>query len=228
MADPARPGLTVRPATPGDVPAIAGVFGRAFEDYRRGLGVSPEALARLWSASLEARVASTTVAALPDGRVAGFVVAALPGVKERYGGWRESRRQMRVWRQELGAAAFWRLPLLFIPMGLAYAKRQARKDEVYVSLIAVEPELQGRGVGQALLAAVDDQARAAGAAAILLHTASTNARARAAYARAGYELVCTARAPWLGPARIPAYLAYRKPLRPDPTPRLAAFARQQR
>jgi len=46
---------------------------------------------------------------------------------------------------------------------------------------------------------------------------------RAFAARAGYEVVCTVRAAWAGPARIPAYVALRKPLRPDPAPRIAAL-----
>jgi ribosomal protein S18 acetylase RimI-like enzyme len=108
-------------------------------------------------------------------------------------------------------------------MALAYAQRHARQDELYVSLIGVEPNVQGRGIGQVLLAGAEDEARACGARAILLHTSSTNVRAQASYRRAGYELVCTVRAPWAGPAGIPAYLALRKPLEPDETPRLDAL-----
>jgi ribosomal protein S18 acetylase RimI-like enzyme len=209
-----------RPATHADVDTVAAIFGRAFEDYRRGLGVDAQTLTRLWHGSLGARVASTTVAALPDGRVAGFVLTVKPGETEQYGSRRDGRERMRVWREVFGLRSFWRVPALFMPMGLAYSRRHAHKDELYVSLLGVDPDLQGRGVGQALLAAADAQARAAGAAAILLHTASTNARARASYARAGYTLVCTVRAPWRGPAQIPAYVALRKPLVPDTTPRL--------
>jgi ribosomal protein S18 acetylase RimI-like enzyme len=212
--------VTVRPATAADLRGIVGIFGRAFDDYRRGLGLGPEALGCVWRSSLAARLEATRVAETADGRLAGFVVFVRPGETERYGSRREARDRLRVWGRVLGLRAFWRLPAFFIPMALAYARRHARKDEVYVSLVAVDPPCQGRGVGQALLAAVEEEARAAGASAILLHTASTNTRARAAYARAGYELVCTVRAPWLGPARIPAFLALRKPLRPDPTPTL--------
>jgi GNAT superfamily N-acetyltransferase len=105
-------------------------------------------------------------------------------------------------------------------MGMAYSRRHQAPDELYVSLIGVDPPYQGRGIGQALLGAAEAEARQVGAAAVLLHTAATNTRARAAYARAGYELVCTVRAPWSGPAGIPAYVALRKPLRPAPTPLL--------
>jgi ribosomal protein S18 acetylase RimI-like enzyme len=213
-------GIAVRPAMPEDALGIAGVFGRAFDDYRRGLGLDAEAVGRLWQGSLAARVESTRVAVTPAGTVVGFVVFVRPGEKERYGSRREGRRQAGRWRRELGFGSFWRAPLLFIPMGLAYARRHARKDEMYLSLLGVDPGVQGRGIGQALLAAAEEEARACGAAAILLHTSSANTRAQASYHRAGYELVCTVRAPWPGPAGIPAYLALRKPLSPEPTPRL--------
>lgn len=205
------------------MPQIAAIFGRAFEDYRRGFGVSAEALAAFWTESLAARVAQTTVAVLPNGRVAGFIVTVQPGQQEQYGGASTMRQRMRLMREVLGWRGLWRPAALFIPMGLAYARRHTRKDEFYISLVGVDPDIQGRGVGRALLEAAEAQARAGGAAAILLHTAASNMRARHTYARAGYELICTVRAPWRGPAGIPAYVALRKSLQADPTPRLDAL-----
>jgi ribosomal protein S18 acetylase RimI-like enzyme len=209
---------TLRKATLADIPHIAALFGRAFDDYRRGLGVTTDQLAAFWSISLEARADQTTVAVLPDQTIAGFIITVKPGAEERYGRPGSFRRRLSLMRRAITWSWLWRMPTLFIPMGLAYAKRHARKDELYISLIAVDPALQGRGIGQALLQAAEEEARAANAAAILLHTAATNARARASYHRAGYQLVSTVRAPWPGPARIPAYVALRKPLRTDPTP----------
>ena len=49
--------------------------------------------------------------------------------------------------------------------------------------MAVEPEARGRGVGAALLAGAEREARAAGARRIALHA---QARARALYARGGF------------------------------------------
>jgi ribosomal protein S18 acetylase RimI-like enzyme len=220
LGGPPATGVALRPATPEDVPAIARIFGAAFEDYRRAFGVDAATLGEIWRGSLAARVEATTVALLADGTVAGFVVTVKPGARERYGGARDDGQRASRWWQALGPRAFWRLPAAFIPMGLAYARRSQAKDELYLSLIAVDPAYQGRGIGQALLRGAESEARAAGAAAVLLHTAATNDRARASYARAGYELVCTVRAPWRGPAGIPAYVALRKPLGPQPTPRL--------
>ena len=215
--------VAVRPARPGDVPAVATLFGEAFDDYRRGFGVSAAELTELWEGSLAARIPRTLVAETPDGALVGFAVYVRPGEKEQYGGATEGRRRMSRWRRTMRWAAFWRPALLFIPMGLAYARRHTRSDELYVSLVGVDPQAQGRGVGQVLLAAVEQVAREGGAQAILLHTASNNVRALRAYRRAGFDLICTVRAPWRGPAGIPAYVAMRKALLPDATPRLEAY-----
>ena len=214
--------VTLRKATPDDAFRIAALFGRAFDDYRRGLNVTAAQLAAFWSPSLAARVEQTTVALHPDGSIGGFVVTVAPGAEERYVRPGTLRERLALVRSTVRPSWFWRMPALFIPMGLAYAKRHALKDEHYISLIAVDPARQGQGIGQALLQAVDEEARTHNAAAILLHTASSNTRARAAYRRAGYELISTVRSPWPGPANIPAYVALRKPLGPQPTPRLEA------
>jgi ribosomal protein S18 acetylase RimI-like enzyme len=219
-----RSTVYLRRASPEDAPHIARVFGRAFDEYRRGFGVEPEALAEFWQASLAARVKQTIVAVLADGHLAGFIVTVAPGAKEQFGDRGAFRNRLALMRRTLGWARLWRLPALFIPMGLTYTRRSTRPDEHYVSLVGVDPALQARGIGRALLAAVEAEARRCGAAAVLLHTASTNHRARVAYSRAGYELVSTVRTPWRGPAGIPAYVTLRKPLRPNATPRLEGLS----
>lgn len=221
MPAPVQIDLAIRQASPEDVRHTAAIFGRAFDDYRRGLNVTAEQLSAFWSVSLAARVEQTTVAALPEGTIAGFVVTVAPGAQERYGRPGSLRDRLSLMRSTVQPSWVWRMPALFVPMGIAYSRRHARQDELYLSLIAVDPAHQGKGVGQALLRAVDAEARSQNAAAILLHTASSNSRARAAYHRAGYELVSTVRSPWSGPARIPAYVALRKPLGPRPATTLS-------
>ncbi len=57
----------------------------------------------------------------------------------------------------------------------------------HVSDIVVMPEAEGHGVGQALMAAADDWARALGYRVLSLHVFDGNARARAFYQRLGYR-----------------------------------------
>jgi ribosomal protein S18 acetylase RimI-like enzyme len=57
-----------------------------------------------------------------------------------------------------------------------------------VTGVAVDPELQGRGVGAALMAAVHDEARRRGARKLSLRVLGENEPARRLYERAGYEV----------------------------------------
>ena len=60
------------------------------------------------------------------------------------------------------------------------------EDQSFVAYMAVEPELRERGVGAALLARAEDEARRAGVPYISLMVTEENAAARALYERAGY------------------------------------------
>lgn len=57
----------------------------------------------------------------------------------------------------------------------------------YVGELAVAELSEGRGVGRALMAAVEAWARERGLARILLETGAANTEARAFYARLGFE-----------------------------------------
>ncbi|WP_175470192.1 N-acetyltransferase, partial [Curtobacterium sp. MCBA15_001] len=57
----------------------------------------------------------------------------------------------------------------------------------YLSLLAVRPDLQARGVGRALLVAGVEAARAAGHDAVALHALAGNARAVRLYEAAGFR-----------------------------------------
>jgi len=53
--------------------------------------------------------------------------------------------------------------------------------------IAVRPDFRGKGIGQALLTAVEEHARQIGCCKVTLEVRSDNHRAMAAYRRAGFE-----------------------------------------
>lgn len=58
--------------------------------------------------------------------------------------------------------------------------------QAYVGELAVAAHAEGAGVGQALMCAAEEWARAQGYRLIVLDTGAANARARALYARRGY------------------------------------------
>lgn len=200
----------LRQAYPADSNGMATVFGLAFDDYRRGLGVDAVTLGTMWQPSFTARVGVSTVAVSAVGDVVGFIISAAPGVEEFQ---RDRRpRERPKFPEMMGWRNMWRLPATFGPMGLAFARRRTRPDEGYVSMLAVRPDWQGKGVARSLLLAVEGAMVRAGARGVLLHTAARNEAAQRAYRRTGYRVVRTLRSPWTDPAGINAYVAMRKDL----------------
>lgn len=65
----------------------------------------------------------------------------------------------------------------------------AREDEAEFRMLAVDPAVQGRGVGRALLAAVVARARQDGYAALVLCSATWMTTAHRLYARAGFDRI---------------------------------------
>lgn len=61
------------------------------------------------------------------------------------------------------------------------------EPEAYVGELAVRADREGTGAGQALMHAAEDWARAHGYGLVVLETGAANTRARAFYARLGYE-----------------------------------------
>jgi ribosomal protein S18 acetylase RimI-like enzyme len=59
-------------------------------------------------------------------------------------------------------------------------------DQAYIAYMAVERDRRGGGIGAALLAAAEDEARRLGAPYMALMVTEENAPARALYERAGY------------------------------------------
>jgi ribosomal protein S18 acetylase RimI-like enzyme len=90
------------------------------------------------------------------------------------------------------AGLAWRLPLL------ALLSREVDNDRFLLDGICVAPAARGLGVGSALMAAIEDEARARGYGYVRLDVIDTNWRARALYERLGYIGIKTAP---LGPLR---------------------------
>ena len=67
------------------------------------------------------------------------------------------------------------------------APDEARTDAAWLISMWVAPEVRGRGVGEALVAAVVEWARASGARRLLLDVGDHNRPAIALYARMGFE-----------------------------------------
>lgn len=86
----------------------------------------------------------------------------------------------------------------------------ARGDALYLSKLAVRPDRQGTGVGRALVAAAEGEARALGLAALALETRIELLENHAAFRRMGF--VETGRSAHPGFER-PTSLAFRKVLR---------------
>ncbi len=68
--------------------------------------------------------------------------------------------------------------------GLQMARTPGR---ALIKRMRVEPALQGRGIGRAILGALEAYARAAGLSALALDTTTVQARALALYGRSGYR-----------------------------------------
>ena len=72
---------------------------------------------------------------------------------------------------------------------LGYLVAMAGFEEWHLLNVTVSPDHQGRGLAQRLLRALEDHARASAAAWIWLEVRPSNGRARALYARWGFEEV---------------------------------------
>lgn len=75
---------------------------------------------------------------------------------------------------------------LFPPSAAAYGALAGAGDAPELRLLAVAPEARGAGVGEALVRACAERARAWGARALGLHTSASMAAARRMYARLGF------------------------------------------
>ena len=63
----------------------------------------------------------------------------------------------------------------------------SHEPSAHLEALALDTAAEGRGIGKALLAAVEKSAQAHGALTMTLHVFSVNERARGLYERAGYD-----------------------------------------
>ena len=86
-------------------------------------------------------------------------------------------------------------------VGCAFIRR--KEDALYIAKLAVRPDRQQRGIGRALIAAAQDEARAQSLAALELQTRIELSENRAAFARMGFVKIAeTAHPGFTGPTSI--------------------------
>lgn len=118
--------------------------------------------------------------ALDDrGRLLGLAGFKTPDGAFAGGGWADMRAIYGV------GGVLWRAPLL------ALLSREVDNDRFLLDGICVAPAARGLGVGSALMAAIEDEARMRGYAYVRLDVIDSNWRARALYQRLGYAAVNT-------------------------------------
>lgn len=115
----------------------------------------------------------------------------------------ESRNPADLWRSDAAMFKRWldgEAPECFVHVAVDDAQQVvgftlvslrpellSHEPSAHLEAIAVGEETEGMGVGQALLAAAEDEARAKGAKTITLHVFSVNTRARSFYEKSGYD-----------------------------------------
>ena len=192
-------GITVRPATEADVDETAGTLALAFYDDPQWLWslpvetTRPERLRRIFTTMLRHEIlrhGATEVACDEDGRIVGAALwlppgkakptlreqaAAAPGYLRAYG--------RRIWYgNALQAACFKAHP--------------SGEPHWYLFILGVDPDLQGQGVGAALLRSRLDRVDAEGLAAYL---ESTNPANVPLYEHFGFEVTGALKLPKAAP-----------------------------
>jgi ribosomal protein S18 acetylase RimI-like enzyme len=178
--------LSIRPAQPGDVSVAVGLLYQTMQglaDYI--FGCDPrhptlEVIERLFlhvDNRLSHRHATVIEAdASPAGLLMAYPGKRLASLDRSTGG---------LLLRSFSPAAFVRL----VWHSLALPGEEARRDEYYISNLAVHPQLQGRGIGSRLLAFAESQARECGLVRLSLCVDMDNPGAQRLYERTGYRVV---------------------------------------
>jgi ribosomal protein S18 acetylase RimI-like enzyme len=160
--------VRLRSMAEADVPAVVDVHRRSFPDFFLTF-LGPRFLRLLYREILREDGRGAFVAEDGAGRVVGFVA----GVDRQVGFYRRlARRRWPAFALAAAAAALRRpstIPRLFRALGRSKAGREAAAQALLMS-IAVAPEVEGRGVGRALVAEFIEAMKRRGAAAVSLAT----------------------------------------------------------
>ena len=170
--------VAVRPAPPADAPAAAGVITEALRDkYAPALGArAADVVAALIRDELREPGPSRYWVAEISGSVVGAVHLQLgPG---------DAGGLMRRLAEEVGALRALRATLVFGLLG----EGGREPGEAYVDELGVDASARRRGVGRALLAACEAEARRAGRSRLTLWVTMNNAGARRLYEGAGFSV----------------------------------------
>jgi GNAT superfamily N-acetyltransferase len=186
----ATPPCTIRPAEAADVPAIASLLVELYAAEIPGVLRGPRAgQERLLAFTLAARQGQGLCGRLVAVDAAGTIIgtAAMdrpdaPPYERAPGG--TVRRAL----QEIGVGSTARL-LLTVARSLIVVQRPVMTDAVGVHSVVVDRRHRGQGVGHALMAAVEAQARQHGFQAAWLQVLARNQPARQLYERLGYSEV---------------------------------------
>ncbi len=201
------PAITYRTATPHDLPAVAGIYLRAFPESLQQLR-SPDltvtAVADVLRAPLAADPECIAVAEAGEEGIVGYIIAPrdagrIASAALRTGlplrslwHWLTGRYHLSLWGvghmilDKLHTGRAWRMPGGDVP---------AR-----VVSVAVHPEWQGRGVGRGLMEAALRRLREAGVAQVRLEVRPENTPARRLYESLGFEAIGEfrdSRGPWV-------------------------------
>jgi len=178
-------GITVSLGLPPSLrDQAAAIYWQAFGG-KLGRVMGPDARAHAFLARVM-RADHALVARDETGALLGLAGFKTPQGSFAGGSWTDTRAVYGL------AELAWRLPLL------ALLSREVDNDRFLLDGICVAPAARGLGVGSALMAAIEDEARARGYAYVRLDVIDTNWRARALYERLGYMGIKTAP---LGPLR---------------------------
>jgi GNAT superfamily N-acetyltransferase len=182
---------TIRRATPADVPTLAGTLVRAYFDDPVAVwacasdALRPRMLEGQYRTRLRQMLAQQEVWTTPE--CSSVALWAAPGQ------WQTTFRQDAAQaRHLLHPAILVRLPLLAFGLRSLHGRHPHTPPHWYLSLLGTEPELQGHGLGSAVLAPVLERCDSDGVGAYL---ESSKERNIDFYARHGFRTTGELRLP---------------------------------